>query len=301
MTRSSASLARLTLLAALAASQLTLLVRAGMGAFAIMAALSWLGGGVLLAEREEQGGDLELASIPRRRLVPAYLLLLWALLVLSLAARLYDPLLHLLPLAALLGLGLALGARWRSRLVFELTLIALLLPAQVLINRFLPTAQLAAVTAWVSAFLLWLVGQPAFPDGDRIVMQHQVLVVDASCTGVNTLALCLAAILLLALLIPPPPWRCGRGATVAVMAALALLLAFAVNAVRVTILGLTSSDPPQAWYGPLVSFDFWHDGGGSHLFSLLAMGLVCGLYVLALELALRSARPPSVPSSGPGP
>ncbi|MEX1322718.1 MAG: archaeosortase/exosortase family protein [Synechococcaceae cyanobacterium] len=301
MTRSSASLARLTLLAALAASQLTLLVRAGMGAFAIMAALSWLGGCVLLAERAELGGDLELASIPRRRLVPAYLLLLWALLVLSLAARLYDPLLHLLPLAALLGLGLALGARWRSRLVFELTLIALLLPAQVLINRFLPTAQLAAVTAWVSACLLWLVGQPAFPDGDRIVMQHQVLVVDASCTGVNTLALCLAAILLLALLIPPPPWRCGRAATVAVMAALALLLAFAVNAVRVTILGLTSSDPPQAWYGPLVSFDFWHDGGGSHLFSLLAMGLVCGLYVLALELALRSARPPSVPSSGPGP
>lgn len=300
MTRSPASLARLTLLAGLAASQLTLLMRAGMGAFAIMSSLSWLGGGLLLIEREDRGEAPELALIPRRRLVPAYGLLLWALLVLSLAARLYDPLLHLLPLAALLGLALAVGARWRSRLMFEVTVIALLLPAQVLVNRFLPTAQLAAGTASLSAFLLWLLGEPAFPEGDRIVMQHQMLVVDASCTGVNTLALCLAATLLLALLIPPPPWRLGRALTLAIMGALALILAFLVNAVRVAILGLTTSEPPEAWYGPLVSFEFWHDGGGSHLFSLLAMGLVCGFYVLMLEMALHSARTRRLSSSRSG-
>ncbi|WP_094554077.1 archaeosortase/exosortase family protein [Synechococcus sp. 1G10] len=291
MNRQPASLARLTLLAGLASTQLTLLMRAGMAPFAIMASLSWLGGGLLLVEQEDKDDVLELGRILRRRLFPGVLLLLWALLVLSFAARLYDPLLHLVPVASLLGLALALGARWRSRLVLELTVIALLLPAQVLINRFLPTAQLAAVTAWVSAFLLWLVGQPALSEGDRIVMQEQILVVDASCTGVNTMALCLAATLLLVLLIPPPSWRWGRSATVAIMAMLALVLAFAVNAIRVALLGLTTHDPPKAWYGSLMSFDFWHDGGGSNLFSLTAMGLVCGLYVLALEVALRRSRP----------
>jgi exosortase/archaeosortase family protein len=285
-----ASLARLTLLTGLASTHLTLLMRAGMAPFSIMAALSWLGGGLLLVEQEDSGGVLDLGRIPRRRWIPAVLLLLWALLVLSFAARLYDPLLHLVPVAALPGLALAYGVRWRSRQVFELTMIALLLPAQVLINRFLPTGQLADLTARVSAFLLWLIGQPAFPEGDRIVIQEQTLVVDASCTGVNTMALCIAAALLLALLIPPPPGGWGRSAKVAIMAALSLSLAFGVNAIRVALLGLTTHDPPKAWYGSLVSFDFWHDGGGSHLFSLTAMGLVCGLYVLALELALRQSR-----------
>ncbi len=290
MKRQPASLARLTLLAGIASTQLTLIMRAGMGSFAIMAALSWMGGGILLIEQEDEGEVLDLGRIPRHRLFPAFLFLLWALMVLSLAARLYDPLLHLVPLAALLGLGLTLGATWRSRLLMELGLMAMLLPAQVLINRFLPTRFLAEATASLSAQLLWLIGRVAFPEGDRIVLQDQVLLVGASCTGVNTLALCLASTVLMSLLMPPPAWRIGRPATLAIVAALSLALAFGVNAIRVALLGLTTHDPPKAWYGSLVSFDFWHDGGGSHLFSLSAMGLVCGLYVLALEVALRQSR-----------
>lgn len=289
MTRSSDSLARLTLLGALAATQLTLLSRAELAAFAIMAALSWLGGGLLLLEREEQVELPSLQMLPRRRFLPGLLLLLWALLVLSFSARLYDPLLLLVPLSVLMGLSLLAGAGWRSRLMRELVALAALLPAQVLINRFLPTGFLAHATARLSALLLWLLGRSAFAESDRIVLPEQVMRVDASCTGVNTLSLCLAAALLLALLLPLPRRFGPRALQLGVLAVLSLSVAFLVNAVRVALLGLTSQDPAAAWYGPLTSFAFWHDGIGSHVFSLLAMALVCGLYVLALEIGLRSS------------
>ncbi|MGB5241588.1 MAG: hypothetical protein WBN80_13210, partial [Prochlorococcaceae cyanobacterium] len=66
--------ARLTLLMSLAASQLTLLVRADFAAFAIMASLSWLAGAMLLLEREELGASPSLNNLPRRALLPGLLL-----------------------------------------------------------------------------------------------------------------------------------------------------------------------------------------------------------------------------------
>lgn len=292
MTRTPAALARLTLLAGIAAGQLTLLVRAGVAAFAIMAALSWLGGALLLLDREEEGLCPAPAAIPWPRFLLATALLVWALLVLSLAGRLYDPLLHLLPLAVLPALGVMAGARLRSGLMATLLLIAALLPAQVLLNRFLPTDPLAVATARFAAPLLTLLGSPSFPDGHRIVMSDQVLLVDASCTGVNTMSLCLAATVLLVVLLPLP-FRAGRGPLrsalpgAALLGGFALVAAFVVNGVRVALLGLTHQDPDATGIAQLGSFDFWHDGTGSHVFSLAAMLIVCGAYLLGLEIQLR--------------
>ena len=296
MSRSAASLARLTLLAGLAASHITLLMRASMGAFAIMAVPSWLGGGLLLMEREDQGRPPSMASLSRRRFALGVLLLLWPLLVLTFAARLYDPLLHLLPLFALPALALLGGAPLHSPLTGQLLLIGSLLPFQVLLNRFLPTEPLAFATARVSAFLLILLGRPAFPAGRDIVLVDQILVVDASCTGVNTISLCLAAVVLLLLLLPPPFFR-RRGPLLslllngALLSGFAVAAAFLVNAVRVALLGLTRQDPDATGLAQLTTFEFWHDGTGSHVFSLTAMLIVCGAYVLALEVHLRQSRP----------
>jgi exosortase/archaeosortase family protein len=292
VTRSPASVARLTLLAGLAASQLTLLVRGEVPAFAIMAALSWLGGSLLLLDREEEGLCPSPAAVPWPRFLLAAVPLVWALLVLSLAGRLYDPLLHLLPLAVLPALGVLAGVRLRSGLMAQLLLMGGLLPAQVLINRFLPTDPLAVATARFGAPLLTLLGSPSFPEGPRIVMSDQVLFVDASCTGVNTMSLCLAATVLLVMLLPPP-FFAGRGRLGSallgglILGGFALVAAFCVNGVRVALLGLTRHEADPRGLAHLVNFDFWHDGTGSHLFSLMAMAVVCGAYVLALEIDLR--------------
>ncbi|APD48701.1 exosortase/archaeosortase family protein [Synechococcus sp. CS-602] len=287
--------ARLTLLCSLAAAQLTLLVRSGLADFAIMASLSWLAGGLLLLEREEQGSNPPLQQLSGYRVVPALLLLLWSLLVLSRVARLYDPLLHLLPLASLLGLGLLSGLAWRSTDLASLGLIGALLPGQVLINRFLPTDALASLTAWISSLLLWVLGRPAFSEGRNILLNDKVLVVDASCTGVNTMALCLAAALVLVILLPPParppfPSRWRSLAAGIVLGLLAVVMAFVVNTLRIVLLAYTDFSPGLEGLDQWRSFSFWHEGLGANLFSLAAMALTCLLWVLVLELNLRHTR-----------
>jgi exosortase/archaeosortase family protein len=287
--------ARLTLLVSLAASQLTLLVRADFAAFAIMAILSWLAGALLLLEREEKGSSLPLSSLSGGSLLAGLLLLLWSLLVLCRVGRLYDPLLHLLPLAALAGLALLSGIPWRSASLGTLLVVGSLLPAQVLINRFLPDGPIATVTARLSSVLLWALGRQAYADGHLIVLPERTLIVGSSCTGINTMALSLAAAVVLVILLPPPPsgpkhrrpsaWRAGF-----IFAAVALVLSFMVNIVRIVLLAYTDVTPGLTGLAEWRSFDFWHDGLGSNLFSLAAMSLVCAVWVAVQELALRQAR-----------
>ncbi len=274
----------LALLAGLVSTQLTLLIRAGVSAFAIMAALSWVGGGVLLWDWQQQRG---LGTPSRPQLLAGLVLLLWCLLVLSLPARLYDPLLHLVPLAGLLGLALVAGVGPGRPLALQLAVIGLLLPAQVLINRFLPTQALAWMTAHGSAFLLWLLGQPATALGTSILMPGKELVVDLSCTGVNIMSLNLAALVVIALLIPVLPWR-----TLLTLAGVSLLVAFAVNALRVALLGFMDPESGEGWRAQVSSFHFWHQGAGSQLFSLLAMGLTCALMLAVIESTWRQQRRP---------
>lgn len=288
VTLGSDALLRLTLLAGLATAQLTLLLRADQGGFAIQASLVWIGGGLLLLEREEERRTAPLAGLKDRRLLAALVLMAWALLVLSRVGRLYDPLLHLVPLAALVALGLMAGLPPRSRAGLGLVLIGALLPAQVLINRWLPTDPLAWLTARAGAQLLWAGGTPAYAIADRILLPERLMIVNRSCTGLDTITLCLAAVVILTILLPPrwaglPLWP-----TVAGVGAASMLLALLVNAVRVALLGLVAWGPPPGGWERLGHFDFWHAGGGSHLFSLVAMLLACGAYLLTLEVGRRA-------------
>jgi exosortase/archaeosortase family protein len=282
---SPAAFARLTLLTALAAAQLALAVRAGESAFAVMAGLSWLGGTLLLLEHE-QGAELTpLGGVPPGRFAAGLALLLWALLVLSRAGRLYDPLFWALPLAVLPGLALLGGVAWRSRLMAQLLLIAALLPAQGLFNALWPVGPLALLTARITALLLWLIGRPAYADGSAVVLNDQVLLVDASCTGHTTLSFCLATLALLLVLLP-----LRRPRALAVLAPALLLAVFLLNAVRIALLAYTVRDPGPAWRQAWRGFDFWHDGAGAQLFALLASGLVCAAYVALQECELRRRR-----------
>lgn len=283
----SAAWARLTLLTALAATQLTLAVRAGVGDFAIMAGLSWLGGALLLLEREQGGEVPPAARLPAGRFAAGVLLLLWALLVLSRAGRLYDPLFWVLPLAVLPGLALLAGVAWRSRLLAQLLLIAALLPAQGLFNALWPVEPLARLTARITALLLWLIGRSAYADGPAVVLNDQVLLVDATCTGHSTLSFCLATLALLLLLLP-----LRRPRLLAVLAPTLLLAVFLLNAVRIALLAYTVPDPGPAWWQAGRGFEFWHSGPGAQLFALLASGLICAVYVALQEWELRRRRRP---------
>jgi exosortase/archaeosortase family protein len=274
----------LLLLAALASAQLTLMARSGPGAgtFTIAAALAWMAGGLLLYERAQAEG---LPPAPPRLWLPGLLLLLWCLLVLSFAMRLYDPLLHLLPLAALLGLALVAGVGPSGGLLWNLGLIGLIPPAQLFTFALLPTHFLAGLTAQTAAFLIWLGGQSASAEGIRILLPERTLEIGPGCTAVISMGLCLAAVLVFALLFPVHRLRLNLA-----LGAAALVFAFLVNALRVALLGFTLQEPDPSWWQQLRGFDFWHDGTGSHLFSLVAMTGTCALYLATLEWKLRRQR-----------
>jgi exosortase/archaeosortase family protein len=277
---------RLLLISGLASAQLTLYWRTGnanIEAFSIMAAVSWIGATMLLLGLEEQQASLPLVQIPWTRFWLGVLLVVWCLNVLSFAAQFYDPLLHGVPLMAGVGVALLAGVRLRSRLMLELAVIGALLPLQVLANRFLPSDWLASSTAQASAALLWLAGTPAVAQGHEVSLADKTLLVGASCTGLNTLMLVIAALLMVQLISGIGQQRWWRAWLRWFLAlGLALVAAWAINACRVCLLAWMDPAEPQQWWQQLRSFDFWHEGWGSHLFSLVAM--VLGLQCLELLL-----------------
>ncbi|MCT0225934.1 exosortase/archaeosortase family protein [Synechococcus sp. CS-1328] len=282
------ALARLALLAGLASSQITLAGRAGVPDFTIMAALPWLAGATLLIEQDEQSNVPALAAIPASRWWAGVLAVLWCLLVLSFAGRLYDPLFWLVPLVALIGLALLVGLSWGAPVLRQLAVLGLLLPAQGMVNLLLPVEPLALATARISAQLLWLVGQPAFAEGNQIVMSAQVLLVDGTCTGRSTLSFCLASLVTLLILLPLP--RRGRWIGVVALIMVTTIGVFLINGIRIALLAFTVEDPGPGLLAALRGFAFWHGGVGAQLFSLLAGSLVCGAYLLLLEWHLRRRR-----------
>jgi len=265
----------LLLLGTIASAQLTLYWRSGgrLETVALMASLSWLGGALLLADA---GGPL---AVRRRAWALGLPGLIWSLLVLTNAARLYDPLLHLLPLVVLPALGLLGGVPLRSRPMVDLVAMGLLLPLQLLLNRLLPQLPLARTTAELSAFLVWLGGGSALAEGAAVRLPGRTLVVGASCTGAETLSLCLAGLVMLALLFPVPCLQRHRGSGLLLLGALSLGAAFVLNGLRVAVLALT----------PAEAFVFWHDGGGSHLFAMASLAVLVAAYLVLTEWSLRQS------------
>ena len=155
-------------------------------------------------------------------------------------------------------------------------------------------APLAQITARLTAFLLWLLGQPAFADGPLVVLDGTTLAVDGGCTGHTTLTFCMATLVVLLLLLPLPPAAglAGPRRLPLLLASGALLLlgVLLINSARIALLAYTIQDPGMLWWQAWRGFAFWHHGPGAQLFALLAGGLVCGGYVLLLEWDLRRHR-----------
>lgn len=265
----------LQLPAAIATAQLTLLWRtSGAGDFLVISLLVWLCACLIWLDRlDDQRQTLQWSRWAFFGLIP----LIWVLMVLTRPHTLYDALLNAVPLATLLGLVLLLPAcPWRGLLA-----LGLLPPLHYALISWVPTDLLTRLTAQVTATLLWLGGVPVLVESNRLQLpSHQVLV-GAGCAGLNALSLCIASVVALVVLNGPlSRWR------LLLLLLAAPTVAFSVNALRVTLLALL---PVQSQAGVVVqspAFRFWHDGGGSTLFALVAVSLL-----IAFEHQLRRWHP----------
>lgn len=257
----------------IASAQTTLLFRADQVGTSIAAILIWMALAVLITEFQK-GMVQPAVGLPLWRFHAGLACLGWCLLVLTFSARLYDPLMLLIPVVGSAGVALIEGLSWRSRTCRDLLLLALLLPLNTVIVRLLPTSWIVVATSQLSCHILNLFGKECSAQGNEMHIGEMIMRVDPPCAGTDTMALVIVSCIMFQILFPIRRHWLETGALVGS----SIVIAFAANAMRVVILGLSSLDCDLHWYRVLCGFRFWHTGTGSHLFTLTALGGVCWLW-----------------------
>ena len=260
---------------AIVALHLALINRNGNSELFATSALFWAAAGSLLWDKRQ---TLKLESGTIASLVGALLLGL----ILLRSASLSDAgqFLRFLPIVSLVGLALlASGGRglrqyWREFLIFGLFA---LIP---LLELWLQLIDLSTLTAKAAAFMLWYSGFPVDRQGTFLYLLRDRVQVYGSCSGLQSILQMLSISVLFLLTVPLRSWHKNLLCLV-----VAVGLGFLVNAARVMLMTMLVSQKS--------AFNYWHEGEGSLVFSMIAVLLFGGFCWLAF---LRDA--PGGPDSG---
>lgn len=183
-----------------------------------------------------------------------------------------------------LGLGLALLCRpprqllaWRSALI-----VLALPPLASLLERSLPQPLLASLTGRTCQVLLLLLGIDASSQGNHLWLAGGGVEIVSECTGVLLITQMAVVAVILLLAFPLPRLHWGGIALVS-----AVLIAFAVNVGRITLLALIHASrwPQRQWW-----FDFFHKDAGSLIFAAVAASLLGWLYLALMQAACPGQR-----------
>ena len=173
------------------------------------------------------------------------------------------------PFFSVLGITL-LASGWHRLRQFKPVLLILFflgLP-QLLIGSFL---DISIVTAKMSAFMLWYVGFDAVLKGVFIHLPGGAVEVYRGCSGLGNMVYMLGISVLFSVFLPLDRTKQMLSILVAVC------LAFFVNAIRVALLAILVANSTEA------TFEYWHLGGGSLIFSLLTVMLFGCFYILMIK------------------
>ncbi|MGL5034578.1 MAG: cyanoexosortase A [Microcystaceae cyanobacterium] len=171
------------------------------------------------------------------------------------------------------GLGLALlasgfqGLRqyWRELLILSLLLISTD-SLQTVVNLSTPLAYV--VTRFVG-YGLWYAGFQVSIEGNHIYLPAGGIVVNDVCAGLGNLLYILKVAIIFLLLFPLQGWLKRL-----FVALFALTMAFVMNIFRVALLAVLAPSDTKA-------FDYWHEGQGSLVFTLMMM-IVFGAFYFTL-------------------
>lgn len=259
--------------AAVAALHLTLVNQANDQELLATSGLFWLAAGSLLWDRRE---TLALESGPIASAIGAGLLGLVFFRGASPTTSAFV--LSSLPFVALLGTALlASGVKglrqyWKELLIFGL------LALNPVIQLILEAINLPLLTAKFSTFMLWYSGNNVVRDGLFLEISQngtplgRVEVYEA-CSGVQSILQMINISVLFVLLIPAQL----RWLQQVLCVVVAMSIGFFVNCARVALMAILVA------MGQKGAFQFWHDGQGSLIFSMIAVllfGCFCWLAFL---------------------
>ena len=241
------------------AIHLTLVWRTGNSSLLGTSLLFWGGIASLLWGKRD---SLKLESSGPSSLIGFFILSLVLLKSLSITGG------HFLRIAPfLLGVSLILlasGFKGFRQYWKELTLTFFLGGHEVLLDLFIDPSGL---TAQLSTLLLWCLGFDVFRQGVNIYLPGGSIGVYVGCSGLALIAQ-LVGIAVLFLITIHTSWSWTKGLVILLFSA---GLAFFMNGIRVALMAvLVASGKPE-------TFDYWHVGQGSSVFSLLAVLLFLGI------------------------
>lgn len=241
--------------AAIAAIHLTLVDRVYKEDLFATSALFWLAAGTLIWDKRQ---DLNLQSSLPASIAGSVLLSL--MLIRSATLPNSNLFLCALPLVGLLGLALlASGLRglrqyWRELAIFGF------LGIYPILERLLRLISLPVLTAKISHMLLWYTGTDSRRDGVFLHLSgNRSVEVYEACSGAQSILQMLSVAVLFLLMFPLRPLQR------VICLLVAVTIGFSVNAGRVALMALLVKQTEI--------FQFWHEGQGSLVFSVISVAL----------------------------
>ncbi|PZU97374.1 MAG: cyanoexosortase A [Pseudanabaena sp.] len=193
------------------------------------------------------------------------LLIVWVMTKSLLTRRVYDILFILTPIMATIGVAL-IASGWKGlRQYWQALLLAATLgiPIPFFFSAIEAVIPVNVLTAQFANSALWYGGVKVAQQGITIVSQYGAVEVARGCAGLPPIFMLTRITLMFVLVFP---------VTVAqmwIMFSSAVVIAFVVNSLRVSLLVLISSQEEL--------FKYWHGGDGSQIFSVVAVSILLAL------------------------
>jgi cyanoexosortase A len=178
-----------------------------------------------------------------------------------------DILVEISPLITFLGLGMITsGFRGLKQYWQEAIVICTLVLPQVFVSTLVEKLiNLNEIAAQFAYFLLWYGGFDVKLQGVNVMLPTGSVEVYAGCSGLIPMLMMFKLSVLFLVLFPPK--MVGK----ILLPILAVLIAFIVNGVRIALMAILAA------FSNLETFDYWHQGDGSQIFSLISI-LIFGLF-----------------------
>jgi cyanoexosortase A len=256
----------LVLGAAIVAIQMTLILKTGNSDRQITSMLFWAVAGYLIWERQDK---LKFDTGPIASCLGALLL---ALLLLKCTGYCEESFLIVYPFIASLGLALV-AAGWKGLREYwrEILLLFFAGIPEVLLAKLTDPAP---ITAQFASSMLWFSGLPIVRKGIYLELPGGSVQVYSGCSGVVAMTQLLGMSVLFLMLLPLP-WKWYQKAILPVAA---IAIGFIVNALRVSLMAILVAQKQMA------AFNYWHDGSGSLVFSVIGTLLLVLLVWLLIQI-----------------
>jgi cyanoexosortase A len=263
--------------AAIVVLHLTLINRVDNSDLFAISALFWMAAGSLIWDRRQ---DMNFSSDSLSSAIGFVLLAL--IFARSAGLPTANGFLKVLPFVSMFGVALLasgfrnLRSHWKELAIFGL------LALHPILELVLQLANLPSLTAQSANFMLWFSGFAVQRQGVFLLMPTGRVEVYGACSGLASILQMISISGLFLLLVPlRSHWQ------KVLCVAIAITIGFVVNAARVALMAILISFSQRS------AFDYWHEGGGSLVFSVISVLLFGGFCWVAF---LRTA--PEPPDAG---